>query len=73
MWWCDQHIGQLPRGGGPGPGRRYRGPHRGLREMADISLCLPSTDTPRIQEAHILAGHIICQLVEEALFGGDHE
>ncbi|MEE9202505.1 MAG: SIS domain-containing protein [Dehalococcoidia bacterium] len=44
-----------------------------LREKADISLCLPSTATPRIQEAHILAGHIICHLVEEALFGGDHE
>ncbi len=42
-----------------------------LREMADLSLCLPSTATPRIQEAHILAGHIICHLVEEALFGGE--
>jgi D-sedoheptulose 7-phosphate isomerase len=29
---------------------------------------VPSTDTPRIQECHILLGHIICQLVEEALF-----
>jgi D-sedoheptulose 7-phosphate isomerase len=44
-----------------------------MREMADLSLCLPSTVTPRIQETHILAGHIICHLVEEALFGGGHE
>ena len=29
---------------------------------------VPSTDTPRIQECHILIGHIICQLVEESLF-----
>jgi D-sedoheptulose 7-phosphate isomerase len=30
---------------------------------------VPSTDTPRIQEAHILIGHIICELVEKNLFG----
>ena len=30
---------------------------------------VPSTDTPRIQEAHIAIGHIICELVEEGLFG----
>ena len=30
---------------------------------------VPSTDTPRIQESHILLGHIICQLVEENYFG----
>lgn len=30
---------------------------------------VPSSDTPRIQEAHILLGHIICQFVEEAYFG----
>ncbi len=29
---------------------------------------VPSTDTPRIQESHILLGHIICQLVEEKYF-----
>lgn len=34
----------------------------------DYLLNVPSTDTPRIQEAHILIGHIICQLVEESLF-----
>lgn len=35
----------------------------------DISLKIPSTYTPRIQEAHILAGHIICELVEQHLYG----
>lgn len=37
-------------------------------ELADYTLNVPSTDTPRIQEAHILLGHIICQLVEEKYF-----
>jgi D-sedoheptulose 7-phosphate isomerase len=32
-------------------------------------LSVPSTSTPRIQEAHITIGHIICHLVEEELFG----
>lgn len=40
-----------------------------LKEIADFALAVPSTDTPRIQEAHITAGHIICYLVEEAIFG----
>jgi len=31
-------------------------------------LRVPSTDTPRIQESHILIGHIICQLIEETIF-----
>lgn len=44
-----------------------------LRGLADYELSIPSTDTPRIQEAHITAGHIICYLVEEALFGGNLE
>lgn len=33
----------------------------------DIEIKVPSTDTPRIQEAHLLIGHIICQLIEENL------
>lgn len=36
--------------------------------LADLTLNMPSNDTPRIQEAHILVGHIICQIVEETLF-----
>lgn len=39
-----------------------------LEETADICIKVPSSDTPRIQEAHITIGHIICQLVEEELF-----
>jgi D-sedoheptulose 7-phosphate isomerase len=36
--------------------------------MADHGLNVTSTSTPRIQEAHITAGHIICELVERELF-----
>jgi D-sedoheptulose 7-phosphate isomerase len=40
-----------------------------LKKLADYVLSVPSVDTPRIQEAHITAAHIICYLVEQALFG----
>jgi len=40
-----------------------------LKNLAHHSLCIPSSDTARIQEAHITAGHIICYLVEQSLFG----
>lgn len=40
-----------------------------MKELSDIWMGVPSNDTPRIQEAHITIGHIICQLVEETLFG----
>jgi D-sedoheptulose 7-phosphate isomerase len=33
-----------------------------------VLINVPSTDTPRIQESHILIGHIICELVEAQLF-----
>jgi D-sedoheptulose 7-phosphate isomerase len=36
--------------------------------MADFPLVVPSTSTPRIQEAHILIGHILCEMVEHYLF-----
>jgi D-sedoheptulose 7-phosphate isomerase len=39
-----------------------------MKEYSDYLLNVPSTDTPRIQECHIMIGHIICQLVEEHLF-----
>ena len=39
-----------------------------MAALADLLLNVPSTDTPRIQECHIMLGHIICQLVESALF-----
>ncbi len=34
----------------------------------DVALIVPSESTPRIQECHITIGHILCELVEEALF-----
>lgn len=40
-----------------------------MAEFADFLIDVPSTDTPRIQEVHILIGHIICEIVEEELFG----
>ena len=39
-----------------------------MKELSDILLNVPSTDTPRIQESHITIGHIICELVEAILF-----
>ena len=40
-----------------------------MKALADLLINIPSTDTPRIQEAHITVGHIICELVEQAMFG----
>ena len=39
-----------------------------LVARCDVALLVPSYSTPRIQEAHITIGHIICQIVEEELF-----
>ena len=39
-----------------------------MRTFCDHLINIPSTDTPRIQESHIMVGHIICQLVEEKYF-----
>lgn len=40
-----------------------------MKELSDFLINIPSSTTPRIQEAHILVGHIICELVEENIFG----
>jgi D-sedoheptulose 7-phosphate isomerase len=40
-----------------------------MKGLSDHLVNIPSTDTPRIQESHIMAGHIICELVEERYFG----
>lgn len=40
-----------------------------MKDLADVLVNVPSTDTPRIQEAHITAGHIACEMVEQAIFG----
>jgi D-sedoheptulose 7-phosphate isomerase len=39
-----------------------------MKDVSDILLNVPSNDTPRIQESHIMIGHIVCQLVEEQMF-----
>lgn len=39
-----------------------------MKNLCEYLINVPSTDTPRIQESHILLGHIICQLAEEQLF-----
>lgn len=39
-----------------------------MKSLSDYLLNVPSTDTPRIQESHIMLGHIICQMVEEIYF-----
>ncbi len=39
-----------------------------MKEVSDMLINVPSTDTPRIQESHILIGHIICELVEKNIF-----
>ena len=44
-----------------------------MREGADCTICIPSEETPRIQECHILTGHIICEIAEEMLFGSLQE
>lgn len=49
-------LGLTGRGGGK------------LAPAVDVAIVVPSDDTQRIQEAHIVVGHILCELVEEALF-----
>ena len=44
-----------------------------IASLADHSLVVPSHDTPRIQEGHILIIHIVCDLVEQALVAADKE
>ncbi len=40
-----------------------------MRELCDITLAVPSLETPRIQEVHSMVGHVLCGIVEEELFG----
>jgi D-sedoheptulose 7-phosphate isomerase len=39
-----------------------------LTTLAQYPICIPSDCTPRIQEAHILTGHILCEIIERELF-----
>lgn len=40
-----------------------------MAKIADIAIVVPSDSTPRIQESHILIGHIICDIIEKEIFG----
>lgn len=40
-----------------------------MAAMADFAIVVPSNATPRIQESHILIGHILCDIIEKELFG----
>src|SRR6186997_1945985 len=44
--------------------------HQGgaMKALSDYLINVPSADTPRIQESHIMIGHIVCELVEELFF-----
>lgn len=42
-----------------------------IASISDLLINVPSTCTPRIQEAHIMIGHIVCELVEKELFGNE--
>jgi D-sedoheptulose 7-phosphate isomerase len=44
-----------------------------MKKVVDCAICIPSEETPRIQECHILTGHIICEIAEEILFGSLRE
>lgn len=47
-----------------------QGPNR-IAEIADYCIQVPASETPRIQECHILIGHIICAAVEKLIFQGN--
>jgi len=40
-----------------------------LKGLVDLCLCVPSTDTQRVQECHMAVGHIVCDIIETTLFG----
>jgi D-sedoheptulose 7-phosphate isomerase len=40
-----------------------------LANIADIPICIPSTSVPRIQEAHMLIGHLICEMAQRMTTG----
>ncbi|HDL85007.1 MAG TPA: SIS domain-containing protein [Candidatus Acetothermia bacterium] len=43
-------------------------PSGSMRDLCDYCIAIPSDSTPRIQESHIMVGHIICSAIEQALF-----
>lgn len=43
-----------------------------LTDLADYAICIPSENVPRIQEMHLIVGHIICERVENILFSDEN-
>ncbi len=43
-----------------------------LHSLADLSIAVPTTSTPKIQESHIMLGHIICGVIEDELYGVEY-
>ncbi len=43
-----------------------------MKALCDLCLCMPSNETPKIQECHMLLGHIYCSLIEQAIFGTEY-
>lgn len=44
-----------------------------MKDVSTFLIKVPSKDTPRIQESHILIGHIICELIESRIFGSERD
>jgi D-sedoheptulose 7-phosphate isomerase len=40
-----------------------------LADLADMAICIPSTSVPRIQEAHMFIGHLICEMAQRMTTG----
>ena len=40
-----------------------------VKSIVDYCICVPCKETPRIQECHILLGHILCEIIERSIFG----
>ena len=47
----------------------FLGEQGALADIADIAICVPSTSVPRIQEAHMLIGHLICEMAQRMTTG----
>ena len=52
-------VGMTGRGGGK------------LKQLCDVTLCVPADSSPPVQEGHLALLHVLCRLIEEAVFGGD--
>ena len=42
-----------------------------LKQLCDVTLCVPADSSPPVQEGHLALLHVLCRLIEEAVFGGD--